>query len=334
MGQAGTAFCAAGRSARWYIDLRSETEMKKVLIFGVGGFVGSYLSREFIEYGYTVIGTDKIRSTMLPSEVDFFESDLMKTDEVEELIKQVHPDIIVNLAAISSVGASWSIPQTTMQVNVVGALNIMEAARKSDRKPKILFVGSSEEYIISDSPMNEDEKLNASNPYGISKVAQGQFAKLYREQYGLKIYYVRPFNHTGVGQRDSFVLPSFCKQVAEIEKSEKPGVMKVGNLKVKRDFSHVKDIVRAYRLIVESDNCELVYNVGSGCAYSLEDMLQYIVSLSSQEIKIEIDPSRFRPTDQPVVCCDYSLIKTELGWEPHYTVFDALKEMLKYYRES
>ena len=308
--------------------------MEKVLIFGVGGFVGSYLSREFIEHGYAVIGTDKTRSSILPSEVGFYESDLLETEAVEGLVNKIQPDIIVNLAAISSVGASWSIPQTTMQVNVVGALNIMEAARKSEKKPKILFVGSSEEYVISDVPMNEDRQLNASNPYGISKVTQEQFAKLYREQYGLKIYCVRPFNHTGVGQRDSFVLPSFCKQVAEIEKSGEPGVMKVGNLKVKRDFSHVKDIVRAYRLIVESDNCELIYNVGSGNAYSLEEMLRYIVSLSSQEIKVEIDQSRFRPTDQPVICCDYNLIKTELGWEPQYTVFDALKEMFENYQRQ
>lgn len=308
--------------------------MEKALIFGVGGFVGSYLSREFIEHGYAVIGTDKTSSFLLPSEVEFYKSDLLETDAVERLVNKIQPDIIVNLAAISSVGASWNIPQTTMQVNVVGALNIMEAARKSVRKPKILFVGSSEEYVISDFPMNEDRQLNASNPYGISKVTQEQFAKLYREQYGLKIYCVRPFNHTGVGQRDSFVLPSFCKQVAEIENSGKPGVMKVGNLKVKRDFSHVKDIVRAYRLIVESDNCELIYNVGSGNAYSLEEMLRYIVSLSSQEIKIEVDRSRFRPTDQPVVCCDYNLIKTELGWEPQYTVFDALKEMFDNYQRQ
>lgn len=308
--------------------------MKDVLIFGAGGFVGSYLSREFIEHGYNVFGSDKVYSAMLPSEVDFEPVDLMDSEAVEKLVNKISPDIIVNLAAISSVGASWNIPQLTMQVNVVGALNIMEAARKSVKKPKILFVGSSEEYVISDFPMNEERKLNASNPYGISKVTQEQFAKLYKEQYSLKIYCVRPFNHTGVGQRDSFVLPSFCKQVAEIEKSGASGTIKVGNLKVKRDFSHVKDIVRAYRMIVESENCDLIYNVGSGTAYSLEDMLQFIIKMSCQKIEIEIDQSRFRPTDQPVICCDYNLIKTKLGWEPQYTVFDALKEMLEYYRES
>lgn len=308
--------------------------MEKVLILGIGGFVGSYLANEFIEHEYVVSGADKNKGGTLPESVSFHETDLLDSDAIWALVERELPDIIVNLAAISSVGASWSIPQTTIMVNVVGALNILEAARKMVKKPKILFVGSSEEYVVSDFPIKEDRPLNAGNPYGISKVTQEQFAKMYKEQYGLKIYCVRPFNHTGVGQRDSFVLPSWCKQVAEIEKSGKPGVLKVGNLKVRRDFSHVKDIVRAYRMIVESDNCDLVYNVGSGISHSLEDILQYIVGLSSQKIEIEVDQSRIRPTDQPVICCDYKLIKTELGWEPKYTVFDAMKELYRSYLEG
>ena len=305
--------------------------MMRVLIFGAGGFVGSYLCKEFLNNGYKVSGTDKGEGSALPSEVDFYRTDLMQANEVEKLIGQIQPDIIVNLAAISSVGASWNMPQTTMAINVIGALNIMEAARKSEKKPRILFVGSSEEYVISENPLDENTQLNANNPYGISKVTQEQFAKLYREQYGLKIYCVRPFNHTGIGQRDSFVLPSFCKQVAEIDKSGKDGKIQVGNLKVKRDFSHVKDVVRAYRMIVESDNCNQIYNVGSGNAYSLEDMLTYILGLSNQHIEIEVDQNRIRPTDQPVICCDRSLIGKELGWEPQYNVYDALKEMYEYY---
>lgn len=305
--------------------------MSRVLIFGAGGFVGSYLCKEFLNNGYKVSGTDKGEGSALPSEVDFYRTDLIQANEVEKLIGQIQPDIIVNLAAISSVGASWNMPQTTMAINVIGALNIMEAARKSEKKPRILFVGSSEEYVISENPLDENTQLNANNPYGISKVTQEQFAKLYREQYGLKIYCVRPFNHTGIGQRDSFVLPSFCKQVAEIDKSGKDGKIQVGNLKVKRDFSHVKDVVRAYRMIVESDNCNQIYNVGSGNAYSLEDMLTYIIGLSNQHIEIEVDQNRIRPTDQPVICCDRSLIGKELGWEPQYNVYDALKEMYEYY---
>ena len=305
--------------------------MKKVLIFGVSGFVGNYLSKEFLDHGYKVYGTDVIQSPLLLSDVTFCSSDLMNSEEVEQLVNDIKPDIIVNLAAVSSVAASWGIPQRTIQINVLGALNIMEAARKSELKPKIMFIGSSEEYAISDSPISEECPLNASNPYGISKVTQENLAKIYREQFGLKIYCVRPFNHTGVGQKDTFVLSSFCKQVAEIEKRGKPGEIRVGNLTVKRDFSHVKDIVRAYRMIVESDNCDIIYNVGSGKAYSLEKMLKYIVDLSAQKIEIVVDPTRFRPTDQPVICCDYSLIKAELRWEPEYTVFDALKEMYEYF---
>lgn len=308
--------------------------MSRVLIFGAGGFVGSYLCKEFLNNGYKVSGTDKGEGSALPSEVDFYKTDLMQADEVKKLIGQIQPDIIVNLAAISSVGASWNMPQTTMAINVIGALNIMEAARKSEQKPRILFVGSSEEYVISENPLDENTQLNANNPYGISKVTQEQLAKLYREQYGLKIYCVRPFNHTGIGQRDTFVLPSFCKQVAEIDKSGKDGKIQVGNLKVKRDFSHVKDVVRAYRMIVESDNCNQIYNVGSGNAYSLEDILTYIIGLSDQNIEIEVDQNRIRPTDQPVICCDRSLIGKELGWEPQYNVYDALREMYESYRNG
>ena len=308
--------------------------MSRVSIFGAGGFVGSYLCKEFLNNGYKVSGTDKGEGSALPSEVDSYKTDLMQADEVEKLIGQIQPDIIVNLAAISSVGASWNMPQTTMAINVIGALNIMEAARKSEQKPRILFVGSSEEYVISENPLDENTQLNANNPYGISKVTQEQFAKLYKEQYGLKIYCVRPFNHTGIGQRASFVLPSFCKQVAEIDKSEKDGKIQVGNLKVKRDFSHVKDVVRAYRMIVESDNCNQIYNVGSGNAYSLEDMLTYIIGLSNQNIEIEVDQDRIRPTDQPVICCDRSLVGKELGWKPQYNVYDALKEMYECYRNG
>lgn len=305
--------------------------MEKVLIFGASGFVGSYLSQEFLNHDYEVYGSDKNVTEMLPKEVEFQISDILNSIQTEKLIGEINPDIIVNLAAISSVGASWNIPQATIDINVIGALNIMEAARKVEKKPKIMFIGSSEEYIASSLPINENTPLNASNPYGISKISLERFAKLYRDQYGLNIYCVRPFNHTGVGQRESFVLPSFCKQVAKIEKSRKSGVINVGNISVKRDFSHVKDIVRAYRVIVESDCCEVVYNVGSGKAYSLEKMLEYIISLSSQKIEIQIDQSRFRPTDHPVICCDHSLISEKLGWEPEYTVFDALKEMFEYY---
>lgn len=305
----------------------------KVLIFGASGFVGSYLSREFLNSGYQVFGTDKVTGELLSEEVAFQTADLLDAERVERLVDEIHPDMIVNLAAISSVGLSWAIPQTTVSVNVVGTLNILEAARKQEKKPKVMFIGSSEEYAVSSYPIGEDTPLNANNPYGISKLTQERFAELYRKQYGMRVYCVRAFNHTGIGQRNNFVLPSFCKQAAEIEKSGKPGVMKVGNLAVRRDFSSVKDVVRAYRMIVESDNCECTYNVGSGKAYSLQEMLDYIISLCSQQITVKVDPQRVRPVDTPVICCDRSLIQKNLGWEPEYSIFDVLKEMFQKYCE-
>lgn len=296
--------------------------------------MGGYLAQEFLEHGYEIYGSDIAENDDLDARVEFHKADLLDAEQVGNLVQAVNPDIIVNLAAISSVGQSWNMPQVTMSVNVIGALNIMEAARKQEKKPRVLFVGSSEEYEVQDADINETVPLNANNPYGISKMTQESFAKLYRERYDMKVYCVRPFNHTGIGQKDSFVLPSFCKQVAEIEKSGKPGTIQVGNLSAIRDFSHVKDIVRAYRMIVESENFDQIYNVGSGKAYSIREMLDYIISLCSQAVTVEVDPARVRPVDTPRICCDNRLIQAELGWKPEYTIKDAIKEMYQFYVEQ
>lgn len=306
---------------------------KKVLIFGCGGFVGKYLTDEFTSNGYEVTGSD-IR---VPEWADdkFISCDLLSAEDVTAVISKVMPDIIVNLAAISSVGQSWKMPQLTISVNVIGSLNILQAVkdcREEGKAPKVMFIGSSEEYAPASAPVSETSPLDSNSPYGISKMTQESFAALYGKEFGINVYLVRAFNHTGVGQADTFVLPSWCKQAAEIDKSGKPGVMNVGNLKVRRDFSDVRDIVRAYRLIVEKGQPGKAYNVGSGVAHSLEDMLKTITSLSSQEITVNVDPARIRPTDTPVICCDNSLIKAELGWAPEHDIFDTLKEMYENYR--
>jgi len=306
---------------------------KKVLIFGCGGFVGKYLTDEFTSNGYEVTGSD-IR---VPEWADdqFISCDLLSAEDVKAVITKLMPDIIVNLAAISSVGQSWKNPQLTISVNVIGSLNILQAVKdchEEGKAPKVMFIGSSEEYAPASAPVSEISPLDSNSPYGISKMTQESFASLYGKEFGIDVYLVRAFNHTGVGQADTFVLPSWCKQAAEIDKSGRPGVMNVGNLKVRRDFSDVRDIVRAYRLIVEKGQPGKAYNVGSGVAHSLEDMLKTITSLSSQKITVNVDPARIRPTDTPVICCDNSLIKAELGWAPEHDIFDTLKEMYENYR--
>lgn len=304
---------------------------KNVLIFGVGGFVGAYLAKEFHDNAYEVFGSDITKANSIPDFVDFSENNILNSNSIKELIKKIQPTHIVNLAAISSVELSWKIPQKTIAVNVEGALNILEAAKECIVLPRILLIGSSEEYTISKDPIDEQYEINANNPYGISKVVQEQFSGLYRKRYDMKIYYVRAFNHTGIGQADTFVIPSWCKQVAEISKSGKPGTIFVGNLAAKRDFSNVKDIVRAYRTVIESNDCTRIYNVGSGFAVALQDILAYIVSLSEQPITVVTDPERFRPVDNLVICCNKSYIEKELGWKPNYNIFDTVKEMFEFY---
>lgn len=309
-------------------------DKKRVLIFGIGGFVGQYLTKEFQNHGYEVYGTDIREPAWLTDTVSYRSADLINSADVSSLIADIRPDMIVNLAAISSVGQSWKIPETTFSVNVVGPLNILQAVRNNDLQTRVMFIGSSEEYEESDRPISEETKLNANNPYGISKMTQERLAELYRNEYGMKIYCVRAFNHTGVGQRDSFVLPSWCKQAAEIDKSGKPGEMLVGNLAVERDFSDVRDIVRAYRMVIESEDSSIIYNVGSGKSYALREMLDHIISLSSQPITVKVDQSRIRPTDTLRICCDHSLITEKLGWKPEHELFDTLKEIFDYYRNQ
>lgn len=300
--------------------------MKKVLIIGASGFVGKYLVNEFISNGYEVIASDKSNKGNLPNEVSFYPMDILNQEQVKNVIEECNPDYVVNLAAISSVGASWKMPQKTIEVNVIGTLNILEVLK--DKKCKILLIGSSEEYDICSEPLKEENIINANNPYGISKVAQENFAKMYIEKYGMKIACTRSFNHTGIGQLDSFVIPSFCKQVAEIEKSGKDGKIYVGNLSAYRDFSDVEDVVRVYRILLENENDYLVYNVGSGKAHKIEDLLEYIISLSSKNIEIIVDKEKYRTVDNPYICCDNSRIKEYFKGTD---IKETIKKMYEYF---
>lgn len=306
--------------------------MKKVLIFGYSGFVGPYLANEFNDGTYTIFGSDKIDCSSGKELLsDFFIADITNSDEVERVINATQPNFIINLAAVSSVKQSWNKPELTIAVNVMGSINILQASAKMEEKPKIMFIGSSEEYKAQDKPIGEECSLESNNPYGISKLAQERFAEIYRKEFGLKIYCVRSFNHTGVGQNENFVIPSFCKQVAEIDKNGFPNAIHVGNISVFRDFSDVRDVARAYRMVIESDNDNVIYNVGSGKAYKIEDLLKYIISLSSKDIEIIVDKNKFRPTDTPFICCNNSRIKKELGWEPQYDIKETINELYRFY---
>lgn len=269
----------------------------KTLVIGASGFAGGYLVKELESANHHVF------------QANFPEINLLNRESIDEIVKKTQPDYIVNLAAVSSVSASWNDPIQTIEVNIRGTLHLLEAIHTFSPKSKVLLIGSAEEYAPKEGPLTENDPLEARNPYGISKIAQENFAELYRKKYGMNIICTRSFNHTGPGQTNSFVIPSFIEQVVKIEEKGEPGSIKVGNLNVYRDFSDVRDVVHAYRMLLENENEFNVYNVGSGKAALLKDILQFILSLSSVPITVEVDQEKFRPTENPYLCADISRIQ-------------------------
>lgn len=271
--------------------------MPRTLVVGATGFVGGYLVRELESAGHSVV------------QANFSEFNLLNLEQVEKTVRDAAPDYVVNLAAVSSVGQSWKDPLMTVDVNIKGSLHLLDSIQKFAPKAKTLLIGSAEEYAPKDSPLKETDALEASNPYGITKVAQENFANLYRKKFGMQIVCTRSFNHTGVGQLLSFALPSFCKQVADMDRSGKPGKIYVGNLSAFRDFSDVEDVVHVYRMLLETENDYTVYNVGSGKAHSMRELLQMIIDLAKVQIEVVQDPEKMRPVDIPYLCADNSRVQ-------------------------
>ena len=290
------------------------------LVIGAGGFVGGYLVRELEAAGHKVTA------------VDIPEVNLLDREGIDALLQRTKPGYVVNLAAISSVGASWKDPVSTIQVNVVGTINLLDAIVKHAPQAKTLLIGSAEEYAQTaemNVSLSESSEREASSPYGISKIAQENFAELYRKKHGIKVVCTRSFNHTGVGQKTTFALPSFVKQVANIEKSGQPGTIKVGNLSAWRDFSDVRDVVHVYRKLLENETAHDVYNVGSGIAHKVGDLLDTIIKFASVKIEAIQDPEKMRPVDIPYQCCDNTRI-VQLGYWNGTKIEDTLKWMFEH----
>lgn len=305
--------------------------MKKALIIGSLGFVGEYLINELEDNEIKCFGAD-IKEI---SKDNYFKMDLLNKNDIENVLQQIEPDYIINLAAVSSVKQSWLIPDVTFDINVKGIINLFEIIKKLQTKTRVLLIGSSEQYgnISYEGPINEKNKLNALNPYGISKITQEKIAEMYIKTFGLDIVLVRAFNHIGPKQTLGFAIPDFCKQIIDAEKKNHlNNDIFVGNLTAKRDFTDVRDIVRAYRFLLQKGISGEVYNVGSGEAYSLEYMLNFLIKQSICNFNIIIDQEKFRPVDTPVIVCDNSKIKIETGWTPKIEIKQTLVDVLNYWR--
>ena len=305
----------------------------KALITGVDGFVGKYLSEYLLKQKYEVYGTT-ISEKYKNEKIKIYKMNLLDEKEVNKVIKMIKPDKIFHLAGQSAVGLSWEKPVLTVNINVNGTLNLLEAVRNYSKDSKILIVGSSDQYgpiKPEECPIKESKIQNPQSPYGVSKKAQEEMCKLYVNDYHTNIIMVRAFNHIGAGQSTNFVVADFASKIAQIEKGSEP-VLKVGNLESFRDFTDVRDIVRGYSLLLEKGKIGEIYNIGSGKEVKVSEILKKLVSMSKKEIKIEIDPNKFRPVDVPLVVCDNSKIKKDTGWETEFLINDTLEEVLEYWR--
>lgn len=316
--------------------------MKKALIIGAGGFVGGYLSeilgKEFnMEVHATKLpGTETMEDLKIPDE-RIYDLDILDKSAVTDLLFEVRPDYIFHLAAQSSVSMAWRNPTLTIDVNIKGSTNVLDAIRELYYKPRIVLVGSGEEYghiEEGETPINEETKLRPGNIYAATKVCQNMIGSIYSKAYDMELMLVRAFNHIGPGQAPLFVVSDFCKQVAEIEAGLRDPVMYVGNLAARRDFTDVRDVCRAYGLLALKGRPGETYNVGSGNAMEIKSILDLIISQSTKEIKVTVDPNKIRPVDVPIIEADITKINTETGWKPEISINQTIKETLDYWRKE
>ena len=304
----------------------------KILIIGANGFVGRHLRAELENYGTVFIaGRNCVRENQ-----NAFTLDICDKERMTQVLALCKPDIIYHLAAQSSVLLSWKQPEATVNTNIFGTLNLLECVRKLDYLPRILLIGSSEEYgnvSESDNPIKETQPCVPQNIYAITKCAQNRLGALYAHSYGLDIVMTRTFNCIGIGQAETFVIPSFAGQLAAIAKKKQEPVINVGNLSAKRDFTDVRDVVHAYRLLAEKGVAGETYNVGSGRATSVRELLEKLVSLSGLSVTVITNSEKYRPVDVPVSEANIAKLQAATGWLPRIPITQTLEEILKWKME-
>lgn len=308
------------------------------LIIGGAGFVGNYLARHLKEdlnwsVAVTKMEHEKFEST---EGIEIFDLDIMDKDQIKAVIEKFRPDYIFHLAAQSSVALSWKNPSLTIDVNIIGSVNVLDVIRDLNvKRPRILLIGSGEEYghvKPEESPIIEDNVLRPGNIYAATKACQNMIGKIYADAYDMDVMMVRAFNHIGPNQAPAFVVADFCKQIAEIEKGEKEPVIYTGNLSAKRDFTDVRDVVRAYGLLIQKGEKGETYNVGRGTAVAIQYILDSLIAMSKVEIEAKIDPDKLRPVDVEIIEADITKINKITGWNPQIELTTTLEETLNYWR--
>lgn len=313
----------------------------RALITGVTGFAGSHLAEHLLAGGdVEVYGTYRWRSRLdnvrhLADRITLVESDLRDRTSVDQVIRSVRPDRIFHLAAQSFVPTSWNAPEETFITNVISQINILESVRSAGLQPRILIACSSEEYGLvypDELPIRETNPLRPLSPYGVSKVAQDLLGFQYHRSYGMFIVRTRAFNHTGPRRGEVFVTSNLARQVAEMEAGLRAPVLEVGNLEARRDFTDVRDVVRAYRLALERGYPGEVYNVASGRAWSVAEVVEILRGLARVSFTVRQDPARMRPSDVPVLLGDARRFRARTGWAPEIPFERTMADLLDYWR--
>lgn len=299
----------------------------RILVTGADGFAGRHLCELLRSAGDEVVEAHGPRAEGMNSNAQNF--DIADEAAVRTAVENARPEGIIHLAGFSSVARSHGNPARVFAVNALGTVNLLTAARDLCPEARVLLISSGEVYgpMPEGTRAVEREVVFPLNPYASSKVAAELAGLQFYRNYGLQVVVARPFSHLGAGQDPIFVVPSFAAQLRAIQKNEAEPVLRTGNLEVVRDFSHVRDVVAAYRHLVTKGEAGQTYNVCSGTGRTIRSVLEEMMALSKVSARIEVDPARLRPTDTPCLVGVPDKLRA-LGWEPRYTVTDALREVL------
>jgi GDP-4-dehydro-6-deoxy-D-mannose reductase len=312
----------------------------RALITGVTGFVGSHLAEYLLDKGAEVVGTARWRSQTanidhIQDKIQLVECDLRDYASVKRVLTEVQPDQVYHLAAQSFVHSSWQAPAETLTTNILGQLHILEAMRDLKINPPSMVACSSEEYGLvkpEETPIKETNPLRPLSPYAVSKVGQDLLAYQYHQSYGTHVIRTRAFNHDGPRRGKVFATSNFAYQISQIEKGRAEPVLRVGNLEALRDFTDVRDMVKGYVLAVEKGEPGEVYNLCSGKAHSIQEVVDILLGRAKVKIRVEQDPARIRPSDVPILLGDFSKFHALTGWKPTIPFEQTLGDLLDWWR--
>jgi GDP-4-dehydro-6-deoxy-D-mannose reductase len=303
----------------------------RALVTGAGGFVGRILTAYLERQAWEIVGTEV---TPPPQARPWFTCDLGNRDELDAVVKQAAPlTHVFHLGAVTFVPDSLRDPSRTFDVNLLGTIHLTQAVRRHVPSARVIYIASAEVYGSPQFlPLTEDHPLHPTNPYAISKAAADLYCGYLHASENVDVIRMRPFNHTGPGQSDAFVLSSFARQIARIEAGQLPPVLRVGNLETARDFSHVNDVVRAYELAALDGQPGTAYNVCSGRATSIREALDRLRRLSTIEVRLEQDAARMRAMDVLETRGSHERLTAHTGWQPEIPFEQILADLLDYWR--